>query len=687
MLPSYPVKDILPQIDSFLSSHSTILIKAPPGSGKTTLVPLHLLQHLQNNETILMLEPRRIATVQSAQRMAEIINQAVGDTVGYQVRYQRKISKQTRIEVVTEGIFLKRYQTDPELQNVKYLILDEFHERSKDADLSLALALETVKLFRPELKIIIMSATLDTNEISKFLLNCPVVETTGNLFPVQIEYKESSIESAIIKSINKHSIGDILVFLPGTREIRNLQNKLSIYTEFECFGLYGALELSEQRKVILGSSSGKRRVILSTNIAETSLTIEGVRIVIDSGLVKKYRFDLRTGLAKWEVNRIALDSAEQRAGRAGRLGPGFCYRIWSEKELMNQRTIPEILNTDISALILSTQAMGFQIEELSWIDPPTSASISVGRSLLEWLNILDSNGSISSLGTFASMFPLPPRLSILCLRSLHFDAKAKDFAISLALELSEEDLFGDKRDRFFREIHSILTEIEKSQNFQNLFPKYDFKVTRGILLSYAFPDRIAKLRDGQDDRYITVMGKGSQLSKDSILKGEKWLVAWRTEGDSGEAIIYEAESIPINQLEKLFYNDKRMMDFLSPTVKPVARKIKSQDTKESSNKNIENPLFKNLPKVWTSPKGRNVKVEFENGRIVLSVKIQDLFGGKESPKFGNGNLPITWKLLSPANRPVQITSDLDGFWKGSYKEIRKELKSRYPKHEWPENPY
>lgn len=813
-----PIESIVPEVLDLLAKNSSLILQSPPGSGKTTFIPIQILKESwMKGKKILMLEPRRLAAKNAANRIASLLKEKTGETAGYRMRFDSKIGSDTRIEVVTEGIFIKMIQRDPELKDVGVVIFDEFHERSIDSDFGLALTLYARKLFCPELKVLIMSATIDSKRISNFLDNAPVVTSSGNIFPVDIIYneKEEIFSTAhILKSVLKalRNKGDILVFLPGSGEIRKLANILREELDKKdilVYTLFGDMDFKEQEKAILPDKNGMRKIILTTNIAESSITIEGVSIVIDSGLAKTPRFNPGTGMTKLETVKIARDSADQRAGRAGRLGPALCYRLWTKREHfeLQETTKPEILESELSSLIVDAVSFGTFPEELQWLDPPSPSHLKKSYSLLKNLNIINDRNTVTPIGNILSRFPVHPRLGYMICRAAEFGEEK--IACSLAAILSEKDLFRGKIIDSDLELRISVLENKTGLISSNQIEQYsvqrvkmvsdlllnivkeaglkknkqeDFSPDTGAILAFAYTDNIARLRESSREKYKLSSGKGAYLNQNDSLAGEDFIVVAASDGSEKETKIFLASRIKKESIYKYFpekidrkvsitseNNDKiecieleylgeielnrriiknpeeslihkalidyiqkngiscfnindssvdfqKRVDFLNksgfslPDIS-IDSLIKSlnewlppylrgysriSDLKKIDFHQVLKSFFnysqllvieKEAPEKIQVPSGSIIKIEYNENRPHISVKLQEVFGWNETPKIAGNKIPITFLLLSPAMRPIQITSDLYSFWKNTYQEVKKELKGRYPKHPWPDDPF
>ena len=824
-----PIDDILPLLLESVCSHQSVILHAPPGAGKTTRVPLALLDIiLPGAGRIIMLEPRRIAAISAARWMAGCLGEEVGRTIGYSIRFDSCTSKTTRIEVVTEGILTRRIQGDPGLPGVALVIFDEFHERSIHADLGLALCREVQQL-RPDLKIIVMSATLDVQPLSRLLDNAPVVSSEGRSFAVEMRYVDDKgqarlgqrMSAAVIRALHETE-GDILAFLPGSGEIRActalLAESGAVKGNVVVCQLYGDLPVSEQQKVI--QAGPYRKIVLATSIAETSLTIDGVRTVIDCGVSRRLQYDPGNGLNRLVTVRESRASAEQRAGRAGRTAPGVCYRLYTPHTLhaMAPHTPPEIAVTDLSQLFLELAAWGVTDPlQPGWLDAPPVAALEAARRLLVELDLCDGAGRITALGREAVRLPLHPRLGRLLLRSVELGCPA--LGCRIAALLSERDLFrpapgsspqptsgsdiGDRLEvmnsrhparRDDRRIDSAaLKNVERvaRQLLRHLavaetegYDAADDVLISRLLLA-AYPDRLARRRENGGGGYLLASGRGARISEKSAVRSADYIVAAALDaGNQAEAVIHLAAEIPeavireeraqhirsettvswddregrvvgmrlerlgslqlsavtvvptasqavpavigalrASGLEFLPMNDAvrqlqgrvallrsafperelpdlsdaalcdTLEEWLAPHLEGVnsIRKIAQLDIagilKQSLEYRQQRELDQLAPTHLAVPSGSRVRIDYSGEIPVLAVKLQELFGLAVGPAICDGRVPVLLHLLSPAGRPIQVTRDLRGFWDGSYQQVKKELKGRYPRHPWPDDPW
>jgi len=817
--PALPIDPLLPAIAEALAAHTALVLEAPPGAGKTTRVPLALLDApWLAGQTILMLEPRRLAARAAASRMAQTLGEKPGERVGYRVRLDSKVSARTRIEVITEGILARRLQDDPGLDGVGLVIFDEFHERSLDADLGLALCLEAQKALRPELRLMAMSATLDGTAVAK-LLNSPVLRSEGRAFPVETRYLDApqpnrfpmAMAQAVRKALSETD-GDLLAFLPGEREIHAVQRQLD-GADLHVLPLYGALAQGDQDRVFAPPPAGKRKVVLATSIAETSLTIDGIRVVVDGGLARVPRYDPASGLTGLDTVKVTQAAAEQRRGRAGRTAPGICYRLWPEPQTRGllPRNAPEILQADLAALALDLAVWGVRDPaELAWMDAPPAGAFAQARGLLTQLGALDADGMVTPHGKAMARLPLHPRLAHMAIR-----AKARDLgaeAASLAALLAERDpLAGPNamRDADLRHRLDIVgesrasapppgTEIreatrrrirEAATQIRRLLGVPDHPLDSsmaGALTALAYPDRVAQKRGGGGFRLAN--GRGATVQPEDALAREDWL-AVASVGDgigaSADGRIFMAAPISRAEIEDAFadlieaqdsvawdvrtesvqarrqrrlgalllddvqwdkapadkvaaallggiaqmglaalpwtegarqlrarvaflrahdpqgawpdFSDAALAETLEDWLAPHLGGLKSRaDLAKLHLTEILGSAFdwaarKRLddwaPTEIAVPSGRTATIDYTQGDApVLAVKLQELFGLADTPRVAGGRVPVVLHLLSPAGRPVQVTRDLANFWREGYFAVKKDLKARYPRHPWPDDP-
>lgn len=805
-----PIVEVIPELREKLQNENVLIVHAPPGAGKSTLLPLALMDEVVVKEKkILMLEPRRLAAKSIAMRMADLINEKAGQRIGYRVRFEQKISKETQIEVVTEGILTRMLQSDPELLEVNMVIFDEFHERSIHADLALALCREAQKVLRPDLKILIMSATLNTEQLSA-LLHAPIISSLGRQYPVDVRYGDgtdirmvSELVSRKTAQAYKEEEGDILVFLPGEAEIKRCEADLRrMLPKAEIHPLYGMLPPSKQMAAIRPSKSGKRKVVLATSIAETSLTIEGIKIVVDSGLGRKLKFDPRSGLSRLETVTISKDSADQRAGRAGRLSAGTCYRMWSLADhlRLQEHDVPELLEADLASLMLELAQWGVNDPKtLDWLNQPPAGHVAQARQTLEELGAVE-NGKITEHGISMLELPCHPRIAHMLLlantpamRQLACDLAAileerdplpKDSGIDISLRIE-----ALRRYRQTPNPAARMGRIEKvAESYLRLFqleadngPVDGYEC--GLLIAYAFPERIASSRPGNNSQFQLANGRYAQAGPKDDLGHEPWLAVAHVDARDGLGKIFMAAPLNPKDLAPLVKQkdiitwdsregllkasrDLRIGSIIlqsKPLPEPdprhlsaaICRALKAEGKQllnwddavqnwqnrisslrqwrpaegwpevsiESLLLSVEDWLSPHLVKVkkaeelkkinlmevlpytlsWEMqqrlnelapekievPSGSQIALRYQsNGDApILSVRLQQCFGLEETPKVNGGEMPVIMELLSPASRPVQTTRDLKNFWNSTYYEVRKELKRRYPKHSWPDNPW
>lgn len=827
-----PIDEILPQLIDAIGAHSAVILHAPPGAGKTTRVPLALLQQIpQTAGKIIMLEPRRLAAVSAARWMAVTLGEEVGQTVGYRIRFENRVSAASRIEVVTEGVLTRMIQHDPLLEGVALVIFDEFHERSLQADLGLALCLDLQRQVRDDLKLLVMSATLDVEPLTLLLGGAPLVSSPGRSYPVQIVYREhppaldlaARVKDAVLHALQEDE-GDLLVFLPGAGEIRRVADSLTVSLEGRPVAirpLYGELPFEEQQRAILPGEG--RKVILATSIAETSLTVEGVRIVIDSGLCRRMRHDQGSGMNRLVTIRESQASAIQRSGRAGRTAPGVCYRLYSQHSYhaMIPHTPAEMLEADLSPLLLELAAWGVSDPStLQWLDPPLGSSLAVARELLCLLGALDKNNfMITPLGREMAQLPLHPRLSALLMAGKQLACPA--LACDLAALLSERDIVRSnaprsggyhavednglsvterlelfQRWRDGRSVptglqHNVLKAVERVGGQLRRLIKTGRVAESGEhlvarLLLAAWPDRLAQRREGSSERYLLSNGCGARLARPDRLRDYEMLVAVSVTGvTAADSIIHLGEALPpqvvrqvlqqqivVRQICEWDSREGRISAFqeesygaLVLTRRPITpdgdlqqqalimairqselrllarppafyqfqarimllrRSFPADDWPDVSDpalcQSLENWLGGRLggirnadqlarlnstdllgqlldyrqrqrleqlaPTALPVPSGSRIRIDYgEEDYPVLAVKLQELFGLAETPTVADGRVPLLLHLLSPAGRPLQVTQDLKGFWDGSYHQVKKEMKGRYPKHPWPDDPW
>ncbi|RXQ88046.1 ATP-dependent helicase HrpB [Ancylomarina salipaludis] len=805
-----PVKEIISETREHLKQKNTLIISAPPGAGKSTLLPLALMEEVWlKGQKILMLEPRRLAAKSIAMRMASLLGEEVGQSIGYRIRFEKRISKATRIEVLTEGILTRMLQSDNALEGVGLVIFDEIHERSLHADLALALCREAQDVLRPDLRIMLMSATINSSELSD-RLQAEVIESKGRQYPVELIYTEAC-DLRLLPEITAHTLvravkeqsGDTLVFLPGEGEIRKCEALLKAqFPDFMIYPLYGMLSGNQQQAAIMPDRQGRRKIVLATAIAETSLTIEGIKTVVDCGFSRVSRFDPKTGLSRLETIEISKDSADQRAGRAGRLGPGVCYRMWplATHNRLKKHRVPEILEADLSSLVLEMAAWGVEdIQELTWLSQPPLGALALASDSLHELEALDNN-KITEHGRQIQKLPCHPRIAHMLLK-----AKEEDLlplATDLAALLEERDplpretgidinlrIEALRRHRKGDRTLKSLNKIEKvAASYRQLF---DIKAGNGpvdpyetgVILVQAYPERIAHASPGTNARFMMANGKQAMASHKDDLAYEPWLAIAHVDDREHGGKIFMASALNPQDLAPLVKDRenivwdtrkggliankelrigrivlqskplrnpdeeqlvsviskaiekegstllnfspeftqwqnrvlslrtwqpdaewpdvstanllKNNMDWLSPYLSNIRRSedLAKIDLEEVLQNHLpwekQTELDQLAPKHIGVPSGSKIRLQYQaNGEApILAVRIQEVFGLSENPKVNQGQVSVLMHLLSPASRPIQITSDLPNFWENTYFEVRKELRIRYAKHYWPENPY
>ena len=862
---SLPASQIAVGVNEALHTNSSLVVTAPPGAGKSTLLPLTILSSLGEGEKILMLEPRRLAARQIAERMAQMLGEQVGETVGYKVRFESRVSKRTRIEVLTEGILTRMIVDDATLDGVSVVIFDEFHERSINSDLALALTRQAQQIIRPDLKIVIMSATIDASNICA-ALQAPLIESEGRMFPVELHYADEDTDprdiaaaaaSTTIEAYKKYE-GDILVFLPGQAEIERCYELLSKSQHLNTSGgalvssaqttpqpittttphhltihpLYGNLSPEDQRRAIAPSAPGERKIVIATPIAETSITIEGVRVVIDAGLCRQVVFDARTGLSHLETVRISMDMATQRMGRAGRVAEGVCYRLWTKasEHLMAEQRKPEIEEADLAPMVLDTAAFGeSDAEALPWLTMPPRAGVFKAKELLTALGAIDKNGNITSIGKRMATLPCHPRIARMILATTNLTTSTPQgvhlsqvhqqhlttstshhnntsLACDIAALLEEKDPLSESGGTDLTLRLSALRaarrkkQLGRWQRIAKIAAEYrrmahtdednrDPAPTEvGLLVAYAYPERIAHSTNSIGG-YRLASGANVQLDAADQQSAHSWLAIaslYSAPGTTGR--VFLAAPIDPDDLEKEFVKevdniawdtkqgcvvmqreqrigklmlsqkpihdaDKErlkgivceamkkdgltMMAWSEKAVEQVQRRVAQvaawhpeMELPDVSTEYLLSTAAQWLPfyleeggRVKTSvqelrklnlaeiiwnilpyeaqlevdrlapthievPTGSHIRIDYRSGAEapVLSVRLQECFGMERTPCVDDGRQPLLMELLSPGFKPVQLTQDLASFWQGTYFEVRKELRRRYPKHYWPENP-
>jgi len=796
-----PIHDALPALKAALAEHKAAVLVAPPGAGKTTVTPLALLDEpWVAGGKLIVLEPRRIAARAAAERMAATLGEKVGDTVGYRVRLASRVSAKTRIEVVTEGVFTRMILDDPGLGGVTAVLFDEFHERSLDADLGLAFARDAQGLLRPDLKLLVMSATLDPTPVAALLDTAPIIESQGRMFPVETRYlgRDAAlrVEDQVVRAVQKalaEETGSLLVFLPGQGEIQRVAERLRERVRdpvVEIAPLYGALEPAAQDRAIAPAAPGRRKVVLATSIAQTSLTIEGVCVVIDAGLSRVPKFDPARGLTRLETVRVSAAAADQRRGRAGRTEPGVCYRLWDERETRGLVPFdrPEILEADLSRLALDLARWGASDgAELAFLDPPPTAAMAEARTLLQRLLALDSAGALTPHGRRMADIALPPRLAHMVLTAAASGQAER--AARIAALVVEHGLGGRGVDLETRLEGFGRDRGPRARDAATLARRWAAEAGGGgapelsdaLLLAEAWPERIAKAR-GQPGHFQLASGRGAQMEPSESLAKAQWLAVAELGGGEARDRILLAAALDVDELRTAFADRLTREDRLEPDaggrlratetlslgrlvleerlianpdpvlivralVDEVRRRgiaalrwgeasgdlraraafLRALDTEapdlseatllarlddwlppalagrialsQLSDTDLEAALRtlipydaqrrmdREAPARLEAPTGSRLTIDYAaEGGPRVDVRVQELFGLREHPTVASGKVPLTLALLSPAHRPIQLTKDLPGFWRGSWTEVRKEMRGRYPKHAWPADP-
>ncbi|TCK30485.1 ATP-dependent helicase HrpB [Ancylobacter aquaticus] len=801
-----PIDDALPELTAALRAGNAAVLVAPPGAGKTTRVPLALLgEPWVAGRKILVLEPRRLAARAAATRMAQTLGEEAGQTVGYRARFGSKIGRTTRIEVITEGIFTRMMLDDPELSGVAAVLFDEFHERSLDADLGLALALDAQGALREDLRLLVMSATLDGARVARLLAGAPVVESLGRAFPVETRYAgrdprapiERQMTEAISRALREES-GSILAFLPGAAEIRRTERFLREALHdpaLDIAPLYGALAPAEQDRAIAPAPPGRRKVVLATSIAETSLTIEGVRVVIDSGLARVPRFEPGVGLTRLETVRVSRAAADQRRGRAGRTEPGVCIRLWNEPETASLPAFatPEILAADLSRLVLDLTVWGARDPAtLAFLDPPPPPAVKEAKALLGALGALHADGQVSPLGRAMGRLPLEPRLARMVIEGARRGAGEE--AARIAALVSERGLGGDAPDLAHRLMDFARDRSRRAEEARRLAERWAGEAARqvqiegpqptpAVLLALAFPDRIARGR-GDGRRFVLANGRGAALDPASPLARARFLAIAELTGTADEARILLAAELTEAEIEAEFGTDitegvetafdsaagalrarhvRRLGALVlaerTAPLKPgedtaralahaaAARGLERLNWSDAQRQWLDRARFlhASAPDLWPDlswsalaatvegwlasalgdvtslgaldterlgralstllpwelsrrmeteapthmevPTGSRLPIDYgTDGGPTLHVRVQELFGLTTHPSIAGGRVPLVLSLLSPAHRPIQLTRDLPAFWAGSWRDVRADMRGRYPRHPWPEDP-
>jgi ATP-dependent helicase HrpB len=833
-----PIDAALPELTATLRAHNTAVLVAPPGAGKTTRVPLVLaeepwarapLDQGRSNKPrrILVLEPRRLAARAAAERMAKTLGERLGDTVGLRVRFGSKVSARTRIEIVTEGVFTRLILDDPMLEGVAAVLFDEFHERSLDADLGLALARDAQQGLREDLRLLVMSATIDGARVGKLLGDAPVIASEGRAFAVDTRYLgrdarpiEPQMADAIVRALRAHT-GSVLAFLPGAAEIRRTAAQLDgrLEANSEVVALYGALAGDEQDRAIAPAPHGRRKIVLATSIAETSITIEGVRIVVDCGLARVPRYEPDVGVTRLETVRVSRAAADQRRGRAGRTEPGICYRLWDEPQSASLEPFarPEILSADLSSFALDLAAWGSVPEQLAFLDPPPRPALTEAKALLTDLGAIDGDGRVTEEGQKLRQLPLPPRLARMVV-----DAAAAGAALDaaeIAVLIGERGLGGDDVDLTHRLENLRRDRSPRARDARNMAARWAERsipspesgganrrkrsaegsaaphmtpaplseggenLSAGATLALAYPERIAKNRGGESGAFLLANGRGANIDAASPLAREPYLAVAEMTGSAAAGRILLAAPITLAEIEARFADRmvtrdevtfdaastslrarrQRRLGALALTEQPLpvegdeaSARILAQgiarlgierlpwtkalrqwrdrvmflraaegdewpDLSDASlaaegawltsvfcgksslaelsfdefasalAARLPYPLQRRLdaeaPTHFAAPTGTQAAIDYEaEGGPKIAIRVQELFGLDRHPAIAAGKIPLVIELLSPAHRPVQTTRDLPGFWRGSYAAVRSEMRGRYPKHPWPDDP-
>ncbi|HEU5136812.1 MAG TPA: ATP-dependent helicase HrpB [Steroidobacteraceae bacterium] len=821
-----PIDEILPALREVLTHHRNAVVEAPPGAGKSTVVPIALLDEpwLRGGK-IVMLEPRRLATRAVATRMAATLGESPGETVGYRMRLETRVSRRTRIEVVTEGVFTRMLQSDPALEGVAAVLFDEFHERSLHADTGLAFALDSQDNLSPDLRLLVMSATLDGAAVAKLLGNAPVVTAAGRVHPVEIHHVGSGMpmlpggrdspELGVVRAVKRalaEAPGDMLVFLPGAGEIRRVQGMLAgIAPDVDILPLFGELAAQDQDAALRPAKAGRRKIVLATNIAETSLTIDGVRIVVDAGIERRSLFDPASGMNRLEVQRISRASAEQRAGRAGRTAPGVCFRLWGEgaERSLAAFAPPEVCVADLAPLALDLAVWGTEAGSLRWLDAPPAATLASARDLLRRLGALDAAGKVTAHGRAMQEFPAHPRLAHMLLKARELSAGA--LAAELAALLSDRDLLragaaGSPRTRD-SDIRTRLEALRRGaadidrgaldrvRRTQRSFEQQlglagasrgGGEIDAGVLLGLAYPDRIARRRPGAEARYQMSNGRGALFAAAESIAREEFIVAVdlddrereaqiRLAAPLGKADLLEHFAANLHRADELAWDERSetvvarrviRFDELLVEEKPLndvpraasaaamlegvrsmgidslpwdddtrdfqarcefVRKLERKDlagwpdfsrpslaqdlawlepfldgvTRRSQLTRVplldalrarltyeqQRKLEELAPTHIGLPTGSRARIDYlDDNAPLASMRMQEVFGLAATPRIGGGTVAVTFTLLSPGRKPLQITRDLASFWRNAYVDVRKDMRGRYPRHYWPENP-
>lgn len=820
MRPSdFPIAPLLPGILRSLDAHPRLVLEAPPGAGKTTQVPLALLDAgWRRDGRLLMLEPRRVAARAAAGFMAAQCGESVGDTVGYRIRFENKVSSRTRIEVVTEGILTRLIQDDPTLEGVAAIVFDEFHERHLAGDLGLALALDVQAQLRPDLRLLVMSATLDGEKLARFL-DAPRLTSAGRSFPVDVRYFPARRDEALVFQLRRcvqtavaEHPGDVLVFLPGQREIQEAERQLGaiLDSDIVLVPLHGELPVEKQGEALAPDPQGRRRIVLATNVAESSVTLPGVRVVIDSGLAREPRFDPNSGFSRLETVNISQASADQRAGRAGRVAEGWAYRLWPESQRLDPARTPEIAQSELSSLALELAAWGS--DELRFVDAPPNGAMSAARDLLQRLGALDADLRIGEFGRRVLKLGTHPRLAAMLLSAR--DEGDQALACDLAALLEARDPLRQRSDDWASRWRALsawrsgrapqdanrgaLLALDQAAKQWRRRVRCDRAPADSVpahllgdLLLHAFPDRIGHQHANDPRRYQLANGRMARVADDSALYGEPWIVATELRFDAKDSLVQRAAPLDEARLERDFparfaeqdivrwdadaralvsrrekrydrivleskpagrpdpalaaralcdavaelglhalpwteglkqfrrrvvclrewmpelglpdFSDAALLaslgDWLAPAFAGKTRldALGEQELGEALRSRLDWSLRQKLdqyaPTRLTVPSGMERSVEYlldDHDRPappVLAVKLQELFGLADTPRIADGRVPVLLHLLSPGGKPLQVTQDLRGFWERTYPEVKKEMKGRYPRHPWPDDPW
>lgn len=828
-LPPLPILEVLPALRSALEGHSCAVLQAPPGAGKTTVVPLALRDAAWlKGRKIVMLEPRRLAARAAAHRMAQLLGEPLPHTVGYRVRRDTRVTPATQIEVVTEGVLTRMLNSDPTLDGVGLVIFDEFHERSLHADLGLALTRQSQQLVRDDLRILVMSATLDGEPVARLLGGAPIITSAGRMFAVEARWlprrADQRLEGAMANAIRvalRDTTGDVLAFLPGQGEIHRVADLLgaeSLGPAVDLCPLYGNLAFDVQDRAIAPSPPGRRKVVLATSIAESSLTIEGVRCVVDSGVSRVARFSGAVGMTRLGTVRVSRASAEQRAGRAGRLAPGIVYRLWAMEEHAGliPFTGPEIAEADLAPLALELAAAGINsVDELAWLDPPPAAAMERARGLLAWLGALDADARVTPHGSRMAQLAAHPRVSHMLLRARSEGASAAALACDIAALVGERDILradGPRHDADLRTRVELLRALRRHDRLPGevqgmrvirdaaMRAAYEANAWRrefglgrdgddasiddvGRLLALAYPDRIGQKRQGDGARFLLRNGTGAALRDSPALAQSDYLVVAESDGKRPESAIYLAAPLTIDEVRRdssgdIMVEERVAWDEATQAVRAVrldrlgALTLREVPARDPSPELVTGALLEAIARTalqllpwrdsaqllrarlafvhahdpawpnvdddaliasideWLAPHlggmrrasdlqsldlcalllgrlswpqrgaldalapshievptGSRITVDYSDpSSPLIAVRLQEMFGCAATPRVLGGRIPVTLQLLSPAHRPLQVTRDLAGFWQTSYKDVQKEMKGRYPRHPWPDDP-